>query len=305
MCDIKFAVILVTCNRLRCLQTALEKYDSQTKPPRYILVVDNASNDGTKEYLDQWKHSQSGKYERIVVHCEENTGGAGGFSLGLEEGVKLDCDFLFLSDDDAYAETDMLEQLEKGYHQIKGEKISAICTSVLNHGQYDLGHRCYMQKKGGRVFLKYSTPDFYQNGPFRVNILTFVGAAVKKEVVSRVGLPLKEYFIWYDDTEYCHRLLKEGNIYCMPTSVMHHDVKRNRTPSWKDYYGTRNWLDMIRRHYPKRFFYFAVIEKYLKRASVLSSLFRKRDKKYRKMSLDAIKDAVQYRLWKNEKYMPK
>lgn len=130
MDKIRFAIILVTYNRLNCLKTALSKYDQQTKPPAYILVVDNASTDGTREYLAEWKSLASDKYEKIVIRLPENTGGSGGFSCGVEEGMKLDCDFLFLAYDDAYAESNMLENLEKGYQSIeKKEEVSAICTS--------------------------------------------------------------------------------------------------------------------------------------------------------------------------------
>ena len=95
-------------------------------------MIDNASNDGTKEYLDHWMQDKTEKYKKIVIHCEKNTGGSGGFSLGVEKGLKLDCDFLFLADDDAYAEPDMLENLEKGYLSLPEKKISAICTAILN-----------------------------------------------------------------------------------------------------------------------------------------------------------------------------
>lgn len=152
--DIKFAVILVTYNRLNCLKTALSKYDQQTKSPAYILVVDNASTDGTNEYLEEWNSIASDKYEKIVVRLQENTGGSGGFNRGVEEGMKLECDFLFLADDDAYAEPDMLENLEKGYRSIdKKDSVSAICTSVMNHGEYDINHRCKI--KFGKILRRH------------------------------------------------------------------------------------------------------------------------------------------------------
>lgn len=303
--DLKFAVILVTYNRLECLKIALAKYDRQTMPPKYIVVVDNASNDGTEEYLTQWRLAITDKYQKIVVCLSENTGGSGGFARGVEEGLKLDCDFLFLADDDAYAEPDVFEQLNIAYHNLKDKNISALCTAILNHDKYEVGHRCWIKKGVFCASLKFSTPENYQQDYFKVDILTFVGAAISKEAAKAIGLPKKEYFIYFDDTEYSLRLKDVGNIYCVTSSVMHHDIENDRRSSWKDYYDTRNWIDTIHTHFSKRYYYTAVIEKYIRRCTILASIFRNRSKEHRKMCLEAINDAVNLRLGKNEKYMPK
>lgn len=302
---LRLAVILVTYNRLACLKIALEKYDQQTMPPKYILVVDNASNDGTKEYLAQWKSVTTDKYQKMVIRLSENTGGSGGFNRGMEEGLKLDCDFLFLADDDAYAEPDVFEKLNMAYQNMTDKRISALCTAILNHDKYEVGHRCLIKKGPFRVSLKFSTPKEYRQDNFKVDVLTFVGAAISKEAAKAIGLPKKEYFIYFDDTEYSLRLKAVGEIYCVSSSVMHHDIGKDRRSSWKDYYDTRNWIDMIHMHFSKRYYYVAIIEKYIRRCTVLASIFRSRSKEHRRMCRDAIKDAVNLRLGKNEKYMPK
>lgn len=302
--ELRFAVILVTYNRLECLKIALAKYDQQTMSPRYIVVVDNASNDGTAEYLAQWQSVANDKYQKVVVRLPENTGGSGGFNRGMEEGLKLACDFLFLADDDAYAEPDVFERLNRTYQNLMDKRISALCTAVLNHSRYEVSHRCLVKKGLFRVSLKFSTPEDYRQDYFKVDILTFVGAAISKEAAKAIGLPKKEYFIYFDDTEYSLRLKEAGDIYCVTSSVMHHDIEKDRRVSWKDYYDTRNWIDMIHKHFSKRYYYTAIIEKYIRRCTILASIFRNRSKEYREMCLVAINDAVNLRLDKNEKYIP-
>ena len=102
-------VVLVTFNRLDKLKVALDKYDKQTLVPEYILVVDNHSNDGTKEYLEQWVGEEAA-YKKYVHTLSSNTGGAGGFYKGMEEAVKLDAEWIWLSDDDAYPRPDCIHQ---------------------------------------------------------------------------------------------------------------------------------------------------------------------------------------------------
>ena len=45
-----FGVVLVTYNRLDKLKIALECYEKQTYLPKNIMIINNASNDGTNEY---------------------------------------------------------------------------------------------------------------------------------------------------------------------------------------------------------------------------------------------------------------
>ena len=55
----KIAIVLCTFNRIDCLRIALQKYEDQTVKPDFMVIVNNASTDGTKEYLDSWKEKTS------------------------------------------------------------------------------------------------------------------------------------------------------------------------------------------------------------------------------------------------------
>lgn len=307
MTDLRFAVILVTYNRLSCLKTALAKYEEQTKLPAYVLVVDNASTDGTQEYLREWQACLDSKYQRIVVRLPINLGGAGGYSRGLEEGVKLDCDFLFTTDDDAYPETDTLEKLVEGYLAVKNRRVAAVCAAVLNHDEYDISHRERLAKGFIHVGLKWMAKENYKKRVFQIDLSSFIGLAVKKEVAAKLGTPFKDYFIHYDDIEYSLCVGEEGNIYCIPASIMHHD---NEGPNdsqtlWKHYYDVRNWIYLVRRHFPRRYYWVAVIDQYLRKCSIVAAIVRKRSKSYRAMCLEAISDGRASRLGLNKKYFPK
>ena len=63
----KIGVVIVTYNRLEKLKIALKKFENQTKKQAYILVVNNASNDGTLEYLNDWKKNKSA-YNKFVIN---------------------------------------------------------------------------------------------------------------------------------------------------------------------------------------------------------------------------------------------
>lgn len=88
---VKFAVTIVTYNRLELLKECIQQVLSQTVPFSYICIVDNHSTDGTSEYLDQLAAGtetvfpNAGKPEFHILHLPENIGGAGGFAKGLED----------------------------------------------------------------------------------------------------------------------------------------------------------------------------------------------------------------------------
>ena len=77
----KFAVTIVTYNRLELLKECIQQVLSQTVPFSYICIVDNHSTDGTSEYLDQLAAGtetvfpNAGKPEFHILHLPENIGG--------------------------------------------------------------------------------------------------------------------------------------------------------------------------------------------------------------------------------------
>ena len=73
----KVIAVVVTYNRLELLQRVVESLKKQSRKLTEILVVNNGSTDGTKEWLD-------GQEGLTVIH-QENVGGSGGFCRGIQE----------------------------------------------------------------------------------------------------------------------------------------------------------------------------------------------------------------------------
>ena len=72
---------------------------------------------------------------------------------------------------------------------------------------------------------------------------------VKTSLVREIGLPKTEYFIWFDDTEYCMRFHRRSRILNVNTAVLNHKTAVPGQASligWKNYYGFRNDIDIGR-----------------------------------------------------------
>ena len=300
----KIAVVLVTFNRLADLKKAIHCYEDQTNLMDYLIIVNNASTDGTKEYLESWSENDS-KYEKIVVHSSSNTGGSGGFYTGLKESLKYDYDYVFLADDDAFADPLMIEKIKSFYDMHKDKQnIVGMCTSVINHGKIDCMHRRRVITKFLSIKNVWIPKEEYEKPYFAVDEFSFVGAFIRKDIIEKIGLPCKEYFIYYDDTEYSTRIRKCGNIFCIPDSKMNHNSVIDNKTSWKDYYVLRNSADYLKKHYSKRHYYWYLLVQYVKKCTFLANIYKQRTPAQKRMFKIAIKDSRNNKLGIHPIYKP-
>ena len=248
-------VVIVTFNRKQDLEKTLALYEAQTLPPRAVLVVDNHSTDGTAEMLGAWKEQESA-IRHLVHTMPENVGGSGGFYAGMEQALALtDCEWLFVSDDDALPEQNALEHLAdfcEREPELASES-AALCGMVDAGDHIAVGHRCRIRHSlSGRVDFPVSEEE-YKKDWFAIDFFSYIGSAIRRSALEKAGLPRKEFFIYCDDYEHALRLGREGRILCLPSVVMHHQDNNDysRKASWRDYYATRNLLIMYREYFGK------------------------------------------------------
>lgn len=250
--DMDTGIVLVTFNRCGDLINTLAAYDAQTAAPKFIIVVDNKSTDGTAEYLSEWK-STPHAYTPIVLSLQENIGGSGGFYEGMKKALELECDWVFVADDDAVPHSDMLEQLYNFMkaHPQETAEAAALCTAVHNRDHNSGIHRCRIKKSLLGYVEAYVPEEEYQKEFFYIDIYSFVGTMIRRSALEKAGLARKDFFIYNDDYEHAVRVAKTGKIICVPSSVMEHvdNLTNTREATWRDYYGTRNAVIMHLEHF--------------------------------------------------------
>lgn len=286
-----YSIVLVTHNRLNLLKESLTRAIDQTISPVGVYIVDNASTDGTGEYLDNIAETNPTIH---VIKSNENIGGAGGFSLGLKSAYESSADWFMLIDDDAILDLDCMENLDPATSSFKSD---AYACTVASHGKIDLNHR--------RFYRFASTEEMYR-GEFRCDLASFCGLMVSRKMVSEVGYPEQDYFIWFDDTEYCMRFTGEAPIVVRPSAVLDHKTQiatKSLEPSlsWKNYYGFRNQINAFIRH-RRLIDLLRLLHHLLPDCFMPTSSF---DSKYCvELCRDALFDGVMGHLGKNEKYLP-
>ncbi|EFQ81792.1 glycosyltransferase, group 2 family protein [Aeromicrobium marinum DSM 15272] len=244
------AAVVVTFNRLDKLRTVLTSLQAQTLPPAWIVVVDNASTDGTGDYLATLETSVPLK----VVSMPENLGGAGGFSRGMAEGYTLGADHVWIMDDDCYPRPEALERLVDGLDSAVdelGPDVPFACSVVT----FTDGTICEMNNPvptwdWGRLLVR-------GQRNVMVTACSFVSVLVPRWVLAEHGLPYAEYFIWFDDREYTLRLTRQCPGVQVLDSEVVHDMGDNKgvnfsmvstDNAWKFAYGIRNEASWLLHH---------------------------------------------------------
>lgn len=300
----KIAVVLVTYNRKDCLRIALEKYETQTLIPKYIIVVDNKSSDGTEPFLGEWKNAKGNGIQKILFTMEENAGGAGGFAKGMELASALDVDWIWIADDDAYPQDDALKIMADTYKKMTGSGMSdvaALCSSVVNKGQFDLSHRRRVEKHiKGIKFVDVPRKE-YDKEYFEINQASYVGMLIRKDKLLKIGLTRADFFIYYDDTEHSVRLNKAGKIICIPQARVIHDVASAEKFSWKNYYGFRNVMILLCDHYGKYYAFLEAVKRYILFAAEWN---RKYPRDIRKMLRNGLLDGLKGKSGLHDIYRP-
>lgn len=204
--------VVVTYNRLSLLKECLAAVERQTFPIKKIVVIDNKSTDGTEGYLK----SLSASEQYRIIRTDSNIGGAGGFSLGLKEAVLDGADYVWMMDDDTIPEPTALEALMDV--AASSDRIGYVCSRV----NWTDGEKHPRNGPGG---LDADDRITTANGVVacRCKVCTFVSVLVSSQAVYKVGLPIKEFFIWFDDIEYTIRITRAGfqNYYVEQSVVVH------------------------------------------------------------------------------------
>jgi len=243
--------IVVTYNRKMMLNNCIESILSSELVPDSIYIIDNASTDGTKEYLFSRYREQIDKGIIKYFCMPENLGGAGGFHEGLKLALESNYQYFWLMDDDAEPEKDALKLLM--LEAEKNEKNKCFVSVATDKEKNELSW-------GTGILLNNKTYifEFYNDIPDHNILLApwapFLGFLIPRVIVENIGLPRKEYFIWGDDVEYSSRIWNAGyEIRYVKQSVIYHPILKKHkikfmgmqvtlidAEDWKQYYGMRN-----------------------------------------------------------------
>jgi GT2 family glycosyltransferase len=237
---------VVTYNRRDLLVECLDALLAQTHPLQSIVVVDNASTDGTPELL-----RERGLVDRDDVRhlrLDDNRGGAGGFAAAVEATRAQECDWIWLMDDDAEPAPDALERLLQAPPAAESRTVAVCPKVVYAAGGIDANQRGHFHRR-----LRPLPAGEYRDGHHpALGFLSFVGALVRTSAARAADLPRADFFVWGDDVEYSFRLRRLGDLRLVNESVMvhkrvTHSYENRRSRFWNAVLPAQFWPTPLER----------------------------------------------------------
>lgn len=226
--------VVVTYNRRELLLECLAAIAAQTHPVAEVIVVDNASTDGSVAAI-RTHHPGVTLFE-----LSTNLGGAGGFAFGVAA-ARPHADQLWLMDDDAAPLPDALEQLLAARDRYPGTPPTIVASRVVSAE----GEPIPMNVPRPRPFTSAEDRAAAATaGCVPIRSASFVSVLVDGLAARRHELPVADYFLWNDDFEYTARLLRSSVGLLCPNSVTRHAAKPLADPGARFALEVRNkiWL---------------------------------------------------------------
>ncbi|MGG3832890.1 glycosyltransferase family 2 protein [Geobacillus thermocatenulatus] len=230
--DKKIAAVVVTYNRKNDLKKNLKCLKKQTRKIDRIFIIDNASTDGTEDFIRNEINDPNITY----IKLDTNIGGSGGFYTGVKVAYEAGYDYIWGMDDDAFPDEEALNQIMK---VIDLKRELACYWSNCNDDRE------------------------FNNHVKEVKFWMFVGFFIPREIIDEVGFPRSDFFIYHDDSEYSIRIRRHGyKIYKVRDSKIIHrsfeerdkyskkifgkELSLAKLSDWKLYYLVRNSILMYK-----------------------------------------------------------
>ena len=240
-----------TFNDAAYVEQAINALQRQTRRPDAIVIVDNASADGT---LDR-----AFPENVTIIRNPENLGTSGTVRIGFAHALERGFDWVWIFDADTVPEPDVLEKLLAFFGGLPHERQEQVCfltgPSLTATGGIK---QLPISLEGARIQL---LPLANVDGFTECDCVLWSGSLFRTAAVGRIGLPMADYVLDIAEFEYGYRARQLGlTSFVVHDIAIHHDVGRKPGAAHKllkfgpinltlteispirSYYCTRNWL---------------------------------------------------------------
>lgn len=261
----KVSVVIVTKDRKKDLVECVNSYLKSSYRNLEIIVVDNASRPPLLTWLPK-------RFKNVKpITSDVNLGAAEGRNKGL---VASSGDYIVFTDDDAYADSEMVKFLVEAFEENKK-------AGIIQPLVYDKQKKNYLQGAGHDINLLtgrikawgVQEKDTGQYEGLREVPMCGCVWMVKSEVFRKIGNYDEDYFIPYEDSDFSIRARKAGyKLYCASQAKTWHQGRKKTfvhpriewlgiTSPERAYRVARNKLIFMRKHspFPNNLLFFLIV----------------------------------------------
>lgn len=229
----ELSIIILNYNTKKLLQQCLEGLKSLQLPYGYeIIVVDNASKDGSVEFLLALEKQISGL--KVILN-KKNLG----YAAGNNQGIKISSGkYLLILNPDVVVHGDSIIKLCQFMETYQD---AAICGPKLLNPDRSIQFSCrkfpkwytpILRRTPLGIFAKKALRDYlmidYDHSQARpVDWLLGACLLARRQAMDKVGLMDEKFFLYFEDIDWCRRFHQSGwQVYYVPEAEMVHFHQR-------------------------------------------------------------------------------
>lgn len=246
--NIKVFIVLLNYNgykdTLKCIDSINNKENEFNDN---IIVVDNNSTDNSKNILEKDKRIH-------FIETNENGGFAKGNNIGIKYAIENNAQYIILLNNDTEIEENAISILVQAAE--KDSSVGIVGSRIMYFDNKELINYCGGKidwLKGATIHENYKRKYIDKGINYKyTEFITGCCMLIKREVIEKIGYLPEEYFMYYEDTDYCVKAKENGyKLGLCEDSVIYHKVSvssggENSPFSIK--WGNRNRLVFINKY---------------------------------------------------------
>lgn len=240
-------IVILNYNSINDTISCLKSLKNIDYPNYKIVVVDNNSSDNSVEILqEQFK-------EDIIIANKENMGYASGNNVGIKFALDNGADYICVLNNDVEVEPNFLNPIINLLEEDKSIAIAGPCICEFSDREKVQAMGAYINLYIGLAQGKYRGKNYnsLSKNMFEVDYIGGACFVVRREILENIGLIPENYFLFYEETEFCLKIKKRGyKLICLKNSRVYHkgSATISKFGGLSYYFLNRNRIVFMRRN---------------------------------------------------------
>lgn len=194
-----------------------------------VIVVDNASTDGTCEAIEE-------EFPQVKLLKMFKNIGIEAYNIGFKNAKG---EYIVILDDDSFPHHQAIKRMVKQFKE--DETLGVVAFDVRNYYKYDEVATLEVQEGTHKAEAK----DYYMafNG---------AGAGIRRKLFEEIGFYPEEFFLYWNEQDTAFRVWNKGyKVVFFDDIVSYHKYSPQNRASWRaPFYYTRNAFLLVWKNYP-------------------------------------------------------
>ena len=242
------AIIVLNYNGGKMVEHCIHSLFQLNAPSFRVIVVDNASTDGSFEALRTEYHQS---HQIFFLQNSDNLGFARGMNVGIRFAFELGAQYIWLLNQDAIAERDSLKLLVQLF---EAHEFIGMASPIISSPPKPKEKKSNLWFSGGRIDWLRSravhTKPKSRETPFETGFLSGCALMLRVSALRTVGLFDEHFFLYYEDADLSLRMKRAGfRLIVHPKAFVSHAETSDNNPQ-KTYWLVRSGLYFFWKHTP-------------------------------------------------------